>query len=440
MCIPTLTTCLLLARSFLPRGPITASCQVDLTRRMWSTARLAATPAGTTSRGITTTSTRTITTTPPAQSNQSQDSEASFQPHPADVQSIAPTGEKQGWTSSRPYEDWVVIHPVYSPEEVNAVKVVHHPRITTGDKLAAGLVWFARRMFDVVTGYKHASPEAARKALAKAGKENASVQDLIKEGYIMSVDQWMARILFLESIAGVPGMVAGTLRHLRSLRLMKRDGGWINTLLQEAENERMHLMVSGLDSERLIIILSKLKYVRGRSNLQTFMKIKNPGLFFRACIIGAQGVFYNAFFLAYIISPRSAHRFVGCLEEQACLTYTQIIDEIERGHIPEWDAKRNPETATKVPGIALDYWRLPSEETTMLDLIKQVRADEAGHRFTNHTLANLDYTSDHNPLGFRHASAKMQGEVPGLSREESIRWSESVEKEMRQKIDAQAKN
>ncbi|SCV72311.1 BQ2448_3848 [Microbotryum intermedium] len=416
MSISTLSTRSILARSFVPRGSM-MPCHVDVTRRMWSTARVAAPPAGaafrhtTTKRSITTAS---IDRQPQLSGVQGASPEASFQPHPADVKAAAPTVEKQGWTSSRPYEDWVVTHPVYSPDEANAVKVVYHPRVTVGDKFAAGLVWFARRMFDFVTGYKHASPEAARKALAEAGKENAPVQDLIKEGYIMSVDQWMARILFLESIAGVPGMVAGTLRHLRSLRLMKRDGGWINTLLQEAENERMHLM--------------------------TFMKIKNPGLFFRACIIGAQGVFYNAFFLAYILSPRSAHRFVGCLEEEACLTYTQIIDEIERGHIPEWDSKRNPETATKVPGIALDYWRLPSGETTMLDLIKQVRADEAGHRFTNHTLANLDYSNDHNPLGFRHASAKMQGEVPGLSREESLRWSERVEKEMRQKIDAQAKN
>lgn len=47
----------------------------------------------------------------------------------------------------------------------------------------------------------------------------------------MSEEQWMARILFLESIAGVPGMVAGMLRHLKSLRLMKRDGGWIHSEL-----------------------------------------------------------------------------------------------------------------------------------------------------------------------------------------------------------------
>ena len=32
------------------------------------------------------------------------------------------------------------------------------------------------------------------------------------------------------------------LRHLRSLRRMNRDHGWIHTLLEEAENERMHLL------------------------------------------------------------------------------------------------------------------------------------------------------------------------------------------------------
>ena len=34
-------------------------------------------------------------------------------------------------------------------------------------------------------------------------------------------------------------MVSAMLRHLRSLRGLRRDHGWIHTLLQEAENERM---------------------------------------------------------------------------------------------------------------------------------------------------------------------------------------------------------
>jgi Alternative oxidase len=32
-------------------------------------------------------------------------------------------------------------------------------------------------------------------------------------------------------------------RHFRSLRTLKRDHGWIATLLEEAENERMHLLL-----------------------------------------------------------------------------------------------------------------------------------------------------------------------------------------------------
>ena len=37
--------------------------------------------------------------------------------------------------------------------------------------------------------------------------------------------------MFLETVAGVPGMVGAMVRHLRSLRHMDRDHGWIHTLL-----------------------------------------------------------------------------------------------------------------------------------------------------------------------------------------------------------------
>jgi len=52
---------------------------------------------------------------------------------------------------------------------------------------------------------------------------------------------WLNRMIFLETVAGVPGMIGGMQRHLRSLRTLERDHGWIHHLLQEAENERMHL-------------------------------------------------------------------------------------------------------------------------------------------------------------------------------------------------------
>ena len=42
---------------------------------------------------------------------------------------------------------------------------------------------------------------------------------------------FFSRICFLETIAGVPGMVAAMVRHLDSLRKMRRDHGWIHTLL-----------------------------------------------------------------------------------------------------------------------------------------------------------------------------------------------------------------
>ena len=63
---------------------------------------------------------------------------------------------------------------------------------------------------------------------------------------------------------------------------MKRDSGWIHTLLEEAENERMHLM--------------------------TFMTLREPPIWLRALCLGAQGVFYNVFFISYMISPKTCHR------------------------------------------------------------------------------------------------------------------------------------
>ena len=67
------------------------------------------------------------------------------------------------------------------------------------------------------------------------------------------------RVLYLETVAGVPGMVAAMLRHMGSLRSMRRDHGWIHTLLEDAENERMHLL--------------------------TFMTIRNPGYFMRMMVL-----------------------------------------------------------------------------------------------------------------------------------------------------------
>lgn len=50
------------------------------------------------------------------------------------------------------------------------------------------------------------------------------------------------RAVVLETVAAVPGMVAGMWQHLTCLRRMQAYRGWIKVLLDEAENERMHLM------------------------------------------------------------------------------------------------------------------------------------------------------------------------------------------------------
>jgi threonyl-tRNA synthetase len=80
---------------------------------------------------------------------------------------------------------------------------------------------------------------------------------------------------------------------------MQRDNGWINTLLAEAENERMHLL--------------------------TFMNMRKPGPLFRGAVIVAQGLLCNMFFLAYLASPKTCHAAVGYLEEEAVKTYTHAL-------------------------------------------------------------------------------------------------------------------
>lgn len=160
------------------------------------------------------------------------------------------------------------------------------------------------------------------------------------------------RAIVLETVAAVPGMVAGSLQHLRSLRRMEDDNGMIRTLLDEAENERMHLM--------------------------TFIKIAKPNKLERFIILITQGIFYNAFFLFYLIAPRSAHRVVGYFEEEAVISYTAYLQEIDEGRHENVPA----------PQVAIDYWNLP-KDARLRDVILVIRDDEAGHRDVNHSFADL---------------------------------------------------
>ncbi len=159
------------------------------------------------------------------------------------------------------------------------------------------------------------------------------------------------RAVVLETVAGVPGMVSGMWMHLTSLRKMQTGyGPKIRTLLDEAENERMHLM--------------------------TFIEIAKPNAFERFLVLIAQAIFWNVFFVIYVFFPRTAHRIVGYFEEEAVYSYTEYLREIDAGRLPNIAA----------PQIAIDYWNL-STDATLRDVVIAVREDEAKHRDVNHQFA-----------------------------------------------------
>ena len=58
-------------------------------------------------------------------------------------------------------------------------------------------------------------------------------------------------------------------------------------------------------------------------------------------------------------------RFVGYLEEQAVITYTDILEALDSGKLPMWKILPAPE-------IAVKYWRLPPE-AMMRDVILAIR-------------------------------------------------------------------
>lgn len=158
------------------------------------------------------------------------------------------------------------------------------------------------------------------------------------------------RAVVLETVAAVPGMVGATITHLTCLRRMVDDNGWIRTLMEEAENERMHLM--------------------------TFIEVAKPTLFERFVVLAAQWVFYVGFFALYLVSAKTAHRVVGYFEEEAVISYTNYLQEIDEGRSPNVPA----------PEIAKRYWNLPAD-ATLRDVVLVVRADEAHHRDVNHAFA-----------------------------------------------------
>eukprot|EP01117_Protostelium_nocturnum_P006777 TRINITY_DN2434_c0_g1_i1.p1 TRINITY_DN2434_c0_g1~~TRINITY_DN2434_c0_g1_i1.p1 ORF type:complete len:368 (-),score=133.29 TRINITY_DN2434_c0_g1_i1:201-1259(-) len=225
-------------------------------------------------------------------------------------------------------ENYNMPHPLWHNEYIWRVSDDHRPTENFADRLAKKTIDLIKFNFDVVSGWAFGKP---------------------------TINKALIRIVFLESLAGVPGSVAGVLRHLQSLRRMKRDHGWIHTLFEEAENERMHLLI--------------------------YMSHMKPGKFFRGCVWISQGIFFNFFFMAYLINPIFCHRLVGYLEEGAVKTYGQIINEVQNGELKEWQN-------TPAPEIARQYWKM-EDNSTMLDVLAVTRADEAHHRDVNHAFAGL---------------------------------------------------
>ena len=156
------------------------------------------------------------------------------------------------------------------------------------------------------------------------------------------------RAVVLETVAGVPGIVAGMWIHLKSLRKMKTGyGPMIRELLAEAENERMHLMF--------------------------FIDISKPNVFERWLVLLAQGIFWVYYFTLYIFFPKTAHRMIHYFEEEAVKSYTEYLKMVESGEVENIPA----------PQLAIDYYKM-KKSAKLSDLIKKVRADEQHHSKINY--------------------------------------------------------
>merc|ERR1712086_163905 len=260
-----------------------------------------------------------------------------------------------------PQPKWVMhpkssrsVHPVFDMDLIETVEGVHRTPVGFRDHLTYGLCSITRKSFDFFSGYKEH----------------------------MDTNRWLTRIIVLQTVAGIPGMVGGVLRHMRSLRTLERDQGWINHLLSEAENERMHLFI--------------------------FMKLKNPGFAFRCVIMAAQGIMFNALFFSYLLSPKTVHRFVGYLEESAVHTYTVLLKDIDTpgSGVAHWKNIPAPEDVR-------EYYNLP-DDANFRDVVLCVRADEACHRDSNHTFASMessDYVETHDIVFNEDMRLATRGEV-----------------------------
>ena len=131
------------------------------------------------------------------------------------------------------------------------------------------------------------------------------------------------RAVVLETVAGVPGMVAGVWMHFKSLRRMKAGyGEQIREMLAEAENERMHLMF--------------------------FIEIARPNTLERFIVLFSQLVFGIFYLFMYAFFTRTAHRMIGYFEDEAVNSYTEYLNMVETGELEDSPA----------PPLAINYYNL----------------------------------------------------------------------------------
>lgn len=204
-----------------------------------------------------------------------------------------------------------------------------------------------------VSPHVHLNKEAFRHKPSSAGDRLAKliVHTSARCADILFQVRYGHRAVVLETIAAVPGMVGGLLQHLKSLRFIRDDNGWIQALLDEAENERIHLLV--------------------------YSYIAKPTMLERVLIMIVQFFFYNVYFVLYLISARTAHRVVGYFEEEAIHsyeTYLRLIDEGKHENI-------------KAPALAISYWNL-SDDARLRDVVEATIKDEILHRDVNHRFAD----------------------------------------------------
>mmetsp|Transcript_25458 Transcript_25458/g.37542 ORF Transcript_25458/g.37542 Transcript_25458/m.37542 type:complete len:335 (-) Transcript_25458:105-1109(-) len=268
---------------------------------------------------------------------------ATPKPHPLGAKKIASNYETDAYVQGD--HTGRLQNHIWTKDELQKAMTTlyrHNPQ-TISDHVMNKLMYGMYHSFNFITGYQHKNP---------------SVRSI----------EW--RLIILESVAGVPGFVAAGFRHFRSLRTLERDHGWISTLLEEAENERMHLLVC--------LHMFEASYLT------------------RALVVAAQLCLTPLLMGVYLVKPSAMHRFVGYLEETACHTYVSIIEQAQVPGTHLNDAWKD----LPAPDIAKGYWKL-QPDAKFLDVLMCMCADETHHRDVNHTFADMK-SDDPNPFVEKH--------------------------------------